>query len=1247
MSLFSKLKETIGKTYKKIDVKLGGVLPGGVKGPSAKQVVKSITSRVARKSVGTKPPTSGKGGGGKTTRSTTSARSATKSVLQGKSALDILHEKYGLPKTKLQKVGKIPATELAEKLDKFYKETSPAMERLNFQAKQLESLNKNFEQKWKNYISGNTFKGSAAKYKEYLKDYKEYAKKFDTWSRLYEKDLEYLKRTSTKHFKDLGKKYGSEKIILDEFGIPKGVVSGKPGQKQAFALEKYIEASAIEGYEKRLEQLKKSGLKGFLEYAKRTGELDTLKTLAKKGKVSESALLTTSLAHQYFDTQVQDYLKKRGKGYGTSLSSVAGLTANVLGKKVAEMVNFGLALYSATNLSPEKVSHFKTVILSKEGRKALSKEISNMIKTGEGIIKSKAPQYVKITPFGIAPTEKTIKTVIGKTKSKISEQINLIKVSPEYVLVNLGSEILLAVATDKGLRIIGRTTKAGKARIFNKMKGVKVVETKVSAKTGKVTSMKVSKSFLDRLRKWLKIKVKSKAKKEIVKLPSKKLTGVIKKAKIKITPSIKPTKGVSKIKLKSASGEITIRATVKKGVTKLPEKVTISKSLYSMLKKIKITKTDINKLKEATKLLNKAGKGKAKRTELTKLRKLVKDLSKKRIDARKLNKISKELKKKGLKIQFDPEVYDIARIKYLASKGFLSKLKPKETLKIRSLAKFVSKKGKVVGTEVIIPQRGGTIRLKTVGSWKTIREPIKEQAKVIGKEVTAVSAQANRLLYLIKRKRVIRKPIPNEAKLSKRTKELLKKFDKGTISERELVILDKLIKKETNTGLLERSMFFDPKARIRTTRLGKTRYATLKDVLKGNFTFRSPKPQILVLKDKVPHLPKGMEKIEKKLKAGKRLTQKEIEKFNKYLVKRTGKLKPIGFLSTEPEVTLAPKEIIKKVKTLGYVKINKRYVPIVQIKVVKPKKELKRLLNKANKGKISGKELIKLEKMLKKETGFKVSLSRKATTKPVLRVPKRLPRKKPSAPAKISKKAGRKILVRTIPRPKKVVRKVPKVAREPKRPPKKKPVRLPAKRPAKRPLKSPKRPPKKPPKRPVRAPPKRPPKKPPTKPPIKIPKPGKKRRKELKKPEKIVYNVYGKYKNKYIKLNKLPLTKTDALSRGAYAIDHSTARTFKIVPVGEAKKVGRITKGEKGYFSKTKRKYRTVRISRGKRIVLKNKYIEKRKKAIDTKGEKKGLSLAKLRKKLLGAKSVARKAKIRKLVRKSRSSKKIKTKRKR
>ena len=233
-----------------------------------------------------------------------------------------------------------------------------------------------------------------------------------------------------------------------------------------------------------------------------------------------------------------------------------------------------------------------------------------------------------------------------------------------------------------------------------------------------------------------------------------------------------------------------------------------------------------------------------------------------------------------------------------------------------------------------------------------------------------------------------------------------------------------------------------------------------------------------------------------------------------------------------------------------------------------------------------------------------------------------------------------------------MVRKVPKVARKLKRPPKKKPARLPAKRPAKRPLKSPKRPPKSPPKRPVKAPPKKPPKRVPTKPIIKKPKPGKKRRKEPKKPEKMVYNVYGKYKNKYIKLNKLPLTKTDALSRGAYAIDHSTARTFKIVPVSKAKKVGRITKGEKGYFSKTKRKYRTVRISRGKRIVLKNKYIEKRKKAIDTKGEKKGLTLAKLRRRLLGkstpkrnikrttrssvgkAKTVARRTKITKRKRK-------------
>ncbi len=53
-------------------------------------------------------------------------------------------------------------------------------------------------------------------------------------------------------------------------------------------------------------------------------------------------------------------------------------------------------------------------------------------------------------------------------------------------------------------------------------------------------------------------------------------------------------------------------------------------------------------------------------------------------------------------------------------------------------------------------------------------------------------------------------------------------------------------------------------------------------------------------------------------------------------------------------------------------------------------------------------------------------------------------------------------------------------------------------------------------------------------------------------------------------------------------------------------------KKERGYFPKHKRKFRAVRIKRGKKFVLKNKYIEKTSYAIDRNTEKRGLTLQRL-----------------------------------
>jgi hypothetical protein len=108
-----------------------------------------------------------------------------------------------------------------------------------------------------------------------------------------------------------------------------------------------------------------------------------------------------------------------------------------------------------------------------------------------------------------------------------------------------------------------------------------------------------------------------------------------------------------------------------------------------------------------------------------------------------------------------------------------------------------------------------------------------------------------------------------------------------------------------------------------------------------------------------------------------------------------------------------------------------------------------------------------------------------------------------------------------------------------------------------------------------------------------------------------VFNVYGKSGKKFIKLNLKPLTRNDALSRGTFAIDHTTAKTFKIVPARKTKKAGTLRKNEANYFNRAGYKLREYKIRKGRAFKINPKYIERRRYGIDTRGENRGLSIAK------------------------------------
>ena len=115
--------------------------------------------------------------------------------------------------------------------------------------------------------------------------------------------------------------------------------------------------------------------------------------------------------------------------------------------------------------------------------------------------------------------------------------------------------------------------------------------------------------------------------------------------------------------------------------------------------------------------------------------------------------------------------------------------------------------------------------------------------------------------------------------------------------------------------------------------------------------------------------------------------------------------------------------------------------------------------------------------------------------------------------------------------------------------------------------------------------------KPPTKPFFGPPKKIKKLVKPLKK--QPGYFAFYKRRGKFIKINKRPLTKFQARDLGADVVDHSLANTFKFVKTKRKVKTANLLV-RKNYFIATRNKYRGFKIRKGKRIKLKNKFIEVR-----------------------------------------------------
>ncbi len=588
--------------------------------------------------------------------------------------------------------------------------------------------------------------------------------------------------------------------------------------------------------------------------------------------------------------------------------------------------------------------------------------------------------------------------------------------------------------------------------------------------------------------------------------------------------------------------------------------------------------------------------------------------------------------------------------------------------------KYVGK-AEVGKTLKIKTGKGKTVDLKVVG--KIPKETIKSQVSRAGKRLNAISSQADALLKVLKRSKAVKKPIPGEEAFSSATKKLLKQFDAGTISKKNLLKLNEAIKKEGAKGLLERSFFADPTGKVRPSRLGVTKEGkgSLLDYFVEDITFKKEKPQLLLFEDiKVQSFPKSVQKIINKVKKGVSITNKEEAKLlEKYALKKSGMFKGLGFISGESEITLAPGEILKRVKKVGVTIANGKKIPIVKAEVFKPTGKVKDLLTKFRKGKLTKAQTKELDKLLKKETGFNYGLSsakktagkyvdikkvgagilskispekptittktisptyikpKKKTPKPTKPVsPKEPTPKKPTrktGKATSKRKAKPKELSKQVSKPK-ITRKKSKLT--PSRSRRKKPTisrKAPVSRLRKRYYGSKKTPSSKSPTR--RSPPRSPtsyksPKSTSKYKPYKSPtsragkgatsKTVKKRSSKKTQPtkkKKIGYYVYEKRGKKgFVKLKGLPLTEKQAKDRLAYRLDNKISRTAKLVPVEKVKRFGSLRKEQKGYFNKYKKNLRNYKIVRGKKVKTPLTFIEKKGKGvISTPGEKRQLAI--------------------------------------
>lgn len=207
----------------------------------------------------------------------------------------------------------------------------------------------------------------------------------------------------------------------------------------------------------------------------------------------------------------------------------------------------------------------------------------------------------------------------------------------------------------------------------------------------------------------------------------------------------------------------------------------------------------------------------------------------------------------------------------------------------------------VSSTDGVIPVRTtkGPVDIELAGSVNSIAEPLSTQLTISGRNVNAVSG-ARDLFGTLERTKTVNKPLPTP-----------------------------------DSPPLERSFFADPRSRLRPSRLGiEPETARLDDIFSGNFQLSGNRPQaILFPSTKVERLPKNLRDVEASIKSGSPLTASQEQRLVNFQLTQSGLFKPIGFISKEPEITLAPGEVIIRRGTPATTNIRGRKVSVIEAEV--------------------------------------------------------------------------------------------------------------------------------------------------------------------------------------------------------------------------------------------------------------------------------------------------------------------------